>query len=221
MSGIEQLCWSPDGHYVAYSCKKVETGREYAFSTDTEIYIYSILTGETVQIPMAGGYDTDPVWSPDGKQIAWLSMERNGYEADKVRLMVAELADAEASSDGQSAIPHINGIRNLTADFKYNAGGPVWAADSKSIYFNSLIEGLQAICNVKVADSEIKRITPDDAWYDFNSPFAIVDSTLLASYCSMEFPTELVAVNETDGSFSRITDENGGIIGQLTAYETR
>jgi len=221
LSGIEQLCWSPDGRYVAYSCKKVETGREYAFSTDTEIYIYSILTGETVRIPMAGGYDTDPAWSPDGKQIAWLSMERDGYEADKVRLMVAELADAEASSEGQSAIPHINGIRNLTADFKYNAGGIVWADDSRSIYFNSLIEGLQAICNVTVADAGIKRITPDDAWYDFNSPFAIVDSTLLASYCSMEFPTELVAVNETDGSFGRITDENGGIIGQLTAYETR
>ena len=221
LSGIEQLCWSPDGRYVAYSCKKVETGREYAFSTDTEIYIYCILTGETVQIPMAGGYDTDPVWSPDGKQIAWLSMERDGYEADKVRLMVAELADTQAPSEGQSAIPHINGIRNLTADFKYNAGGIVWADDSKSIYFNSLIEGLQAICNVTVADAGIKRITPDDAWYDFNSPFAIVDSTLLASYCSMEFPTELVAVNETDGSFSRITDENGGIIGQLTAYDTR
>ena len=221
LSGIEQLCWSPDGRYVAYSCKKVETGREYAFSTDTEIYIYCILTGETVQIPMAGGYDTDPVWSPDGKQIAWLSMERDGYEADKVRLMVAELADTQAPSEGQSAIPHINGIRNLTADFKYNAGGIVWADDSKSIYFNSLIEGLQAICNVTVADAGIKRITPDDAWYDFNSPFAIVDSTLLASYCSMEFPTELVAVNETDGTFGRITDENGGIIGQLTAYETR
>ncbi len=221
LSGIEQLCWSPDGRHVAYSCKKAGTGREYAFSTDTEIYIYSILTGETVRIPMAGGYDTDPVWSPDGKQIAWLSMERDGYEADKVRLMVADLADTEASSEGQSAIPQINGIRNLTADFKYNAGGIVWADDSKSIYFNSLIEGLQAICNVTVADARIKRITPDDAWYDFNSPFAIVDSTLLASYCSMEFPTELVAVNETDGSFSRITDENGGIIGQLTAYETR
>ena len=221
LSGIEQLCWSPDGRYVAYSCKKVETGREYAFSTDTEIYIYSIPTGETVRIPMAGGYDTDPVWSPDGKHIAWLSMERDGYEADKVRLMVADLADAQAPSEGQSEIPHVNGIRNLTADFKYNAGGIVWADDSKSIYFNSLIEGLQAICNVTVADAGIKRITPDDAWYDFNSPFAIVDSTLLASYCSMEFPTELVAVNETDGTFGRITDENGGIIGQLTAYETR
>ncbi len=221
LSGIEQLCWSPDGRYVAYSCKKVETGREYAFSTDTEIYIYSILAGETTRIPMAGGYDTDPAWSPDGKQIAWLSMERNGYEADKARLMVADIADAEASPEGQSAVPQINGIRNLTADFKYNASGIVWADDSKSIYFNSLIEGLQAICNVTVADAGIKRITPDDAWYDFNSPFAVVDSTLLASYCSMEFPTELVAVDKTDGTFRRITDENGGIIGQLTAYETR
>ena len=226
LSGIEQLCWSPDGRYVAYSCKKVDSGREYAFSTDTEIYIFCILTGETVRIPMEGGYDTDPVWSPDGKHIAWLSMARNGYEADKVRLMVAELADSEASGEGQQAIPAVSGIRDLTADFNYNAAGPVWAADSRSIYFNSLIEGLQAICNVTVpqtsdATAEIRRITPDDAWYDFNSPFAVVDSTLLASYCSMEFPTELVAVSEADGSFSRITDENGSVIGQLTAYETR
>lgn len=225
LSGIEQLCWSPDGRYVAYSCKKVGSGREYAFSTDTEIYIHCIQTGETVRIPMAGGYDTDPVWSPDGSRIAWLSMARNGYEADKVRLMVAELAVGETAGEGQSAIPGINGIMELTSDFKYNAAGPVWAADSKSVYFNSLIEGLQAICNVTVPESDgtaqVRRITPEDAWYDFNSPFAIVDSTLLASYCSMEFPTELVAVNETDGSFGRITDENGGVIGQLTAYETR
>ena len=226
LSGIEQLCWSPDGRYVAYSCKKVDSGREYAFSTDTEIYIFCILTGETVRIPMEGGYDTDPVWSPDGKRIAWLSMARNGYEADKVRLMVAELAGSDDSGEGQLVIPAVRGIRDLTADYKYNAAGPVWAADSKSIYFNSLVEGLQAICNVTVpqaadATAEIRRITPDDAWYDFNSPFAIVDSTLLASYCSMEFPTELVAVSEGDGSFSRITDENGSVIGQLTAYETR
>ena len=73
-SGIEQLSWSPDGQMVAYSCKKVDSGREYAFSTDTEIYIYKIVTGETVRIPMDGGYDTDPVWSPDGTHLAWISM---------------------------------------------------------------------------------------------------------------------------------------------------
>ena len=227
-SGIEQLCWSPDGRYVAYSCKKVETGREYAFSTDTEIYIYCPLTGETVQITMGGGYDTDPVWSPDGRHIAWLSMARNGYEADKVRLMVADIAETPKDEDGQSAIPPVSNIRDLTATFTYNAAGPVWAEDSKSLYFNSLTEGLQAIYNVSLpteettcGTSDIVRITPDDAWYDFDSPFAVIDSTLLASYCSMEFPKELVAVSRQDGSFSRITDENGDIIGQLSAYETR
>ncbi len=55
LSGIEQLCWSPDGRHVAYSCKKLGTGREYAFSTNAEIYIYTIATGGTVRTPMGGG----------------------------------------------------------------------------------------------------------------------------------------------------------------------
>lgn len=229
--GIEQLCWSPDGMCVAYACKKVATGREYAFSTDTEIYIYKIVTGETVRIPMDGGYDTDPVWSPDGKLIAFLSMARNGYEADKVRLMVTSV-ETGSGQDGQGAI-EVSDIRELTADFKYNAAGPVWSKDSRYIYFNALTEGLQAIYKVDalvgatneegnrldIAPMPV-RITPEDAWYDFDSPFAIKDSTLLASYCSMEFPKELVAVHESDGQFERITDENGHIIGQLTAYNT-
>ena len=229
-SGIEQLSWSPDGLMVAYSCKKVDTGREYAFSTDTEIYIYKIITGETVRIQMDGGYDTDPSWSPDGQHIAWISMARNGYEADKTRLFVADLAPSAGDADGQTAIPGILGIRELTSGFKYNAAGPVWSADSKSIYFNALTEGLQAIYKVDALSGAFSdegnrldvgvvpvRITPEDAWYDFNSPFAIVDGTLLASYASMEFPTELVSVNEADGSFSRISDENGHILGQLEA----
>ena len=123
-SGIEQLDWSPDGRFIAYSCRK-KTGRQYAFSTDTEIYIYNVGSGECKVIPMGGGYDTDPVWSPDGSHIAWISMERDGYEADKTRLMVA---DVNHVNDG---IPEILNIRDLTADFKYNAAGPVWSPDGK------------------------------------------------------------------------------------------
>ncbi len=246
--GLEQMTWSPDGQMIAYSCKKVDSGKEYAFSTDTEIYIYKIVTGQTVRIPMDGGYDTDPVWSPDGSHVAWISMARNGYEADQTRLFVAAVgagsgqpkhspgqggeAASEAGrsqSDGQSEIV-VSDIREVTSGFKYNVEGPVWAADSKSIYFSALTEGVKAIykidANIGLASSgeahydvEVRpvRITPEDAWYDFNSPFAIVDGTLLASYASMEFPTELVAVNEADGSFSRISDENGHIISQLEA----
>ena len=215
--GIEQLCWSPDGKKVAYSCKKVATGKEYAFSTDTEIYLYDVASGKTAVIPMGGGYDTDPVWSPDGSRIAWISMARNGYEADKTRLFVAEVASDMT----------VSGISELTGGFKYNATNPVWAEDSKNLYFCALTEGLQALYKVSapLADTEDSaavpvRITPEDAWYDFGGIFGFVDGKLLTTYDSMEFPTELVAVNEADGSFTQITKENEHILGQLKPFKT-
>ncbi|MBP5210332.1 MAG: peptidase S9, partial [Bacteroidales bacterium] len=65
-SGIEQLCWSPDSKYIAYSCRKL-TGIDYAFSTNTDIYLYNVTTGECENLTEGMmGYDTDPVFSPDG-----------------------------------------------------------------------------------------------------------------------------------------------------------
>ena len=209
--GMSELDWSPDGKFIAYSCKK-KTGKQYAFSTNTEIYIYNVADGSCTVIPMGGGYDTAPLWSPDGTKIAWLSMARDGYEADKTRLMIADFADGKISN-----------IRDLTADFKYNAAGPVWTADSKSIYFNALAEGLQGIFRVN-ADGSITRITKENAWYDYDSPFAIVqngeETQLLASWCSMDFPTELVKVAVADGKSEQITHENEHILSQLAEHKT-
>ncbi len=216
--GVEQLCWSPDGRYIAYSCKKL-CGKEYAFSTDTEIFIFCPLTGETTQVTLGGGYDTNPVWSPDGKHLAWLSMERDGYEADKVRLLMADVTYQD-SEDGQAANPVIENIVDLTSDFPYNADGPLWAADSKSLYFNALAEGVQGIFSI-VADPEtaLFRLTADNLWFDFASPFAILqDGTLLTTYCSMDFPTEIVAVN--DNAVNQLTFENEHILSQLDKHET-
>jgi dipeptidyl aminopeptidase/acylaminoacyl peptidase len=208
-SDVADLCWSPDGKYIAYACKPL-TGKQFAFSTNTCIFIYCPSTGETVQVTFEGGYDTHPVWSPDGSRLAWLSMERDGYEADKVRLMVADVAGSVVS-----------GIRELTADFKYNADGPVWASDSKSIYFSALAEGLEGIFNVVVEADEpaIFRLTADNLWFDFGSPFGVLqDGTLLTTYASMDFPTELAAVN--DNAVRQITFENEHILSQLDKHET-
>ena len=220
--GLEQLCWSPDGRYIAYSCRKL-AGKKYAFSTNTEIYIYDVATGACEVIDMGGGYDTDPQWSPDGKKICWVSMERDGYEADKQRLMVADVALSKAG------LPEISGIQDVTIDFKYNVSSPVWSSDSKSIWFASLAEGLQGIFEAsQEAESwEIRRITGDDMWYDFGSPFHVAEAedgkkTLYATWCSMDFPTELVAVDVVPGEvkYTQITHENEHILSQLAGHET-
>jgi dipeptidyl aminopeptidase/acylaminoacyl peptidase len=229
--GLEQLDWSPDGRFIAYSCRKL-VGKKYAFSTDTEIYIYNVETGDCTVIDMKGGYDTDPVWSPDGSKIAWISMERDGYEADKQRLMMAYIKWTNGS-------PMIWGITDVTEGFRYNAAGPVWSADSKNIYFHSLVEGLQGMfmakgpdfdapagARIKPAPWAIERITGENEWYDFGSPFHIAEGedgsvTYYTTWCSMDFPTELVAVNAGESTgYTQITHENDHILSQLAEHET-
>ena len=232
-SGIEQLCWSPDSRFIAYSCRKL-VGKKYAFSTNTEIYIYNVATDECSAIDMKGGYDTDPVWSPDGSKLAWISMKRDGYEADKQRLMVCNLRYPEGK------MPEIWGLTEVTEDFRYNVAGLVWSDDSQSIYFNSLAEGLQGIFRAdgpetdlpegalaKPAEWDIVRITESDRWNDFGSPFHITEDenggkTLYATWCSMDFPTELVAIDikGEDIAYRQLTYENEHILSQLAEHET-
>ena len=98
--GIEQLAWNPNNEEIAYTCRK-KTGLEYAISTNSDIYLVKV-TGDGLQVTgdrniTEGnkGYDTNPAYSPNGEWIAWLSMERDGYESDENRLMVMNLKTGE------------------------------------------------------------------------------------------------------------------------------
>ena len=217
--GIEQLDWSPDGKFIAYSCRKL-TGKKYAFSTNTEIYLYNVETAATTVIDMKGGYDTDPLWSPDGSKLCWISMERDGYEADKQRLMVADITVSEG-------VATAGNIKDITADFKYNAAGPLWADDGKSIYFNALAEGLQGIFEASAASDgvwTIARLTAEDQWYDYSSPFCVKNNedgskTLYSTICNLTFPSEIAATTLRDGAFESTvltTSENAHITSQLS-----
>jgi Tol biopolymer transport system component len=82
--GIEQLTWSPDSKSVVYTCRK-KTGKAYAISTNSDIYLFDIASKQTVNLSEGMmGYDQDPVFSPDGKKLAWVSMERDGYESSSM-----------------------------------------------------------------------------------------------------------------------------------------
>jgi len=205
--GLEQLDWSPDSRFIAYSCRKLK-GKEYAFSTNTDIYLYDTSTGETSNLTEGmPGYDTDPVWSPDGKYIAWISMERAGFEADKQRLFIIDPATMVK--------------KELSADFLYNVTSPVWQKDSKAIYYCSLVNALQALY-VTDLEGVRRRITAEDCRFDFEG---VIDDGehLICANQSMGRPNEIVSVSKADGSFTQLTHENDDILAQIEpeTYEER
>jgi dipeptidyl aminopeptidase/acylaminoacyl peptidase len=208
-SGIEQLDFSPDGNRIVYSCRK-KTGREYAFSTNTDIYLLNLLSNVCTNISEGMmGYDTDPVFSPDGSTIAWISMERDGYEADKTRLFVFDVNSGER--------------RELSTSFKYNIESPVWMPDSKGLYFTSLVEGLKEIWKTDL-EGNMARVTPEREWYDFGAPSLLtltaedgtvaVERLITTNICMLR-PAEIVSINPQDGSWEQLTFENKDIFDQL------
>ena len=83
--GIESLAWTADSKQVIYTCRK-KTGKEYAFSTNSDLYLFDVASGKTIKNLTEGmmGYDTNPRVFKD--KVAFLSMEHDGYEADKNRM---------------------------------------------------------------------------------------------------------------------------------------
>jgi len=197
--GNEQIAWSPDGKTIAYICKK-KTGKEYSISTNTDIYLYNIETGSTINFTSGMmGYDQNPVFSPDGKKLAWESMERDGYEADKVRLFVADLETGER--------------KDFSAGFDQNVSGLNWSTDGKSIYFISDIQATEEIYRLDFAGGSIARLT--DGIHDYKS-IALAGDKLLAQKVSMSQPAELYLVDPITGKDEALTSINKGILDQLT-----
>ena len=112
--GLEQVAFSPDGKYIAYTCRK-KTGIDYAKSTNSDIYLYTI-ADKSVKNLSEGimGYDQNPVFSHDGKKIVWESMEHDGYESDKQRMM---LYDLEAHRKPRPILHQLRLERQRRADF--------------------------------------------------------------------------------------------------------
>ena len=192
--GMEQLAWSPDSKTIAYTCRK-KTGLAYSISTDSDIYIYNIGTRATKNLckpegyvepeidPTTSmkyqkvndkenlknnvGYDQNPQFSPDGKYVAWTSMERNGYEADRNRLCVCDLTTGEK--------------KYVTESLDSNVDAFVWS-DSKDvmIYFISVwhaTENLYAVnwkgelkqINTVVSPESGSDSQKNNPWADFGS----------------------------------------------------
>ncbi len=183
MGGEDQLAWSPDGKWIAYTSRKL-TGTAYANSTNSDIYLYDLATGKTNNITSDNlGYDQDPQFSPDGSKLVYHSMKTPGFEADKNRLMCYDFKTKTA--------------KDLTANIDITTEGFSWTADGNMIYFISPYQGANQIFCYSFKTNNFKQITKD--WHDYNAIEVGVkgkQNYILGSRVDFSNPTELFSVDD-------------------------
>jgi dipeptidyl aminopeptidase/acylaminoacyl peptidase len=200
--GIEDINWSPDGTKLAVSYKRL-SGKDYAISTNSEIYLYDLKAGTSQNLTFEGyeGYDNEPVWSPDGKMLVWSSMAKPGFEADKERIMIHFFETAKTI--------------DFSTKFDQSSHGFVFSKDSKTLYFISGIEATYQIYSLDLASGSINAITKGD--HDYQS-VAIAGNQLVGAKMSMKLPTEIFAIG-MDGSEKQITFTNRDLLEKVKMAE--
>jgi dipeptidyl aminopeptidase/acylaminoacyl peptidase len=189
----EEISWSPDGKSVAYTCKKLK-GKAYTLSTNSDIYLYSLESGKTTNITEGmPGYDRFPVFSPDGKKIAWQSMATAGYESDKDRLMVLDLKSGTK--------------RDLTAKFDQSVSNIVWNETGSSVYFISGIKATYQVYRADIASGNIYQLTKGNHDYTYLNR---KNGILIGERMSISMPVDVFKIDES-GNEQQLTFTNKNI----------
>lgn len=202
--GVESFAWSPDSKILVYTSRK-KTGMEYALSTNSDLYAYNLTTGTTTNLTEGMmGYDTNPAFSPDGRYMAWLSMERDGYEADKNRLFIRDNATGQKT--------------DLTSYWDYTIEEFAWNPNGKNIWFIAYHQGVAPIFNMEVATHKVTTVAED--LYDYTSLAPVDNKTIVTMRHSMLRPNEIYRIGPKTKKGVKedvaLTDINGDIFAQLT-----
>lgn len=202
--GVESFAWSPDSKTLVYTSRK-KTGMEYALSTNSDLYAYNLTTETTTNLTEGMmGYDTNPAFSPDGRYMAWLSMERDGYEADKNRLFIRDNATGQKT--------------DLTSDWDYTIEEFAWNPNGKNIWFIAYHQGVAPIFNMEVATHKVTTVA--EGLYDYTSLAPVDNKTIVTMRHSMLRPNEIYRIGlKTKKGVKEdvaMTDINGDIFAQLT-----
>jgi dipeptidyl aminopeptidase/acylaminoacyl peptidase len=192
-----EIGWSPDGKYIAYTSKRL-IGKEDALSTNSDIYLYNIDSGNETNITLGNmGYDKYPVFSPDGSKIAYQSMERDGYEADLDRLFVYDLNE---------------GTRLWVSEgWDYNVENLTWA-DDQTIYFTCAYRGTAQLFKKVLTGKEVIRVT--EGVHDLG-PLSLKSGVLVSQIMSMSMAPEIVNININTGRLSQISFINKDIYASI------
>ncbi|HEX8077105.1 MAG TPA: prolyl oligopeptidase family serine peptidase, partial [Chthoniobacterales bacterium] len=185
LGGQDMYSISPDGQELAYTSNVDEVE---ATSTNNEIFLVPIAGGAPKKISTSPGNDNTPVYSPDGNHLAWRSMARAGFEADKQSLIIYQRKLGES--------------RNATVNFDRSVGSLVWTPDSKAIYFTAEDHGEAPIWSLPLdgkQPKQIARLHADDL------AFSKDGSALFFSQVSIQAPAEIARLDLTGKSSANLT----------------
>lgn len=190
--GKEDFLWSPDSSHLLFVMKPLE-GIHYAKSTNTDIFSYSLSSGEIKNLTETNkGYDTDPKFSPDGKYLLWFSMANDGYESDKKDIKIMNWATGK--------------VINLTENWDEIVGGNAFFASEKMIYFTAAMKGSVQLFSLDIQTKKIKQIT--NGIFDVNAIYALNKNQLLVSRVDINHNADLFSVDLKNGAMKQITAVN-------------
>lgn len=196
--GMEEITWSPNGKQIIYTCKKLK-GKAYAVSTNSDLYLYDLKNIKTQNISKGMmGYDNQPSFSKDGKQVAWLSMAEDGFESDKNDIVVYD--------------PASKAKKNLTQDIDLTVSDFVWDNEGKKIYFRAVIQATYQWFEIDVKSGKHKQLTK--GIHNLTS-IAFAGDKLVGGLQSMNHPTDIYSAEIKSGNLTQLTDVNKAIYDRL------
>ncbi|WP_313373827.1 S9 family peptidase [Chishuiella sp.] len=204
---VSEFVWSPDGSKIFYVSKK-KYGTDYAISTNTDIYEYDLATKKTTNITEQNkGYDVSPSFSSKG-ELAFLRMERDGYEADKNDLIIR----------------NGNTEYNLTKDWDGTVQAYKWSNDGKKIYFNAPVGGTIQLFEIEVNSkkkniAKVKQITKGD--FDIADLKDIIGDKAIVTKTDINHAAEIFVVDLKTGKLTQITNENKDIFNSIALSDVK
>lgn len=189
LGGSVDYGFSPDGKEVVFTRN---TDPMIAISTNNDLFVVPVTGGTPKRITQNPANDNQPLYSPDGKYVAYRRMERAGFEADQQELVLYE----------RTTWNHMN----LTRGSVYSVGEVAWAPDSKSLYFDADDQGSHSIFRIGLKDRKIEpvittgynrslRVTPDGR-------------SIIFIRESMNVPAELYKIDINGKNLTKLTSIN-------------
>jgi dipeptidyl aminopeptidase/acylaminoacyl peptidase len=192
--GDEDFTWSADGKQILYVTKK-KYGKEYAVSTNTDIYAYNIETKKTTNLTEGMmGYDIKPSYSSAGT-LAFLSMKTDGYESDKNDILV---------DNGTTKM-------NLTKNWDGTVDDYRWSADGKKLYFTAAADGAVQLFVVDYPGNTkklpvVKQVTKGD--FDIHAMIGQAGNTMIVEVTDMNHAAEIYTLDLTSGALKQLSHVN-------------